>query len=886
MKFECDSCHAQYMIADEKVGKRGVKVKCKKCQHVIIVRPGAGDAAKGGAGSEKSSDKAAEKAAAKAEKRAAAEKAAADKAAREAAAAEAAREAAASERAEREEAERAARDEAERAASSGLEDAPTLAVHARPDFEVPVEKPQATLNQAPPPGFEPGGPARDDEDIFTSGPTDPGALAPPPPGPPLSDEEDPSPETTGPNLKPAPVSMFGDTTQLTQNPMHGDGPRGHGDQMSVPEEPPPDDRTELAQPPQMTAPPPPAEPTVVARQELPPEAPPPTGDTSLGAEEPRAHTAEDELGDQLSGAFNAMFDESQNVAPPEESNDQRGPTRVLDLGAVDELRKAASRSNELDPGMFEVGREGGDKTDAAGADDGPAEQVWHVAIDDQDVGPLSLAEVGRHIEAGRMDRDTLVWKVGMDDWLPAGEVPSVRALFDKVPMPRIPRLEDEAPARGRSFDVGSLEDLPPGGTPFDSSEEDPSWRPHGLTEVYQAANLAEAAGMGGLGGVASAMSGPSKAPSASPSLSASAAEPEWRPGAASALASLVQDEIKRIDNGPPPASDDDLSPADDASINAPLFGGLGGKDLEAGPAVGDPIPRATSMPPSSLGGGYEPPVPSYPPPQPFLSTPPQRDNKLSPLMLGGIAGGVFLLLVVVIIAIAVGGKGEDPKILVVDGKPYIMGPNNQLIPIGSESKSETKADTNAAAAAPAQPSPPAEAAPAENKAEAASEPEKVAMASTPGADEGPKKIVEKATERAKAAPKPTEKKDPPEKKESAPPVNPKCDPVLDFDCKPAAAGAKAAATEVKESLTTSDVLVVVKSNMSSVDACARKNKASGVIKMAWKIQPNGKTSDVQVTDSTFAGTPVGGCVENAIKNWKFPASKVATPVRFPMKLDG
>ena len=39
MKFECDSCHAQYMIADEKVGKRGVKVKCKKCQHVIIVRP-------------------------------------------------------------------------------------------------------------------------------------------------------------------------------------------------------------------------------------------------------------------------------------------------------------------------------------------------------------------------------------------------------------------------------------------------------------------------------------------------------------------------------------------------------------------------------------------------------------------------------------------------------------------------------------------------------------------------------------------------------------------------------------------------------------------------------------------------------------------------------
>lgn len=39
MKFFCDQCNAQYMIADEKVGPRGVKVKCKKCTHVIVVKP-------------------------------------------------------------------------------------------------------------------------------------------------------------------------------------------------------------------------------------------------------------------------------------------------------------------------------------------------------------------------------------------------------------------------------------------------------------------------------------------------------------------------------------------------------------------------------------------------------------------------------------------------------------------------------------------------------------------------------------------------------------------------------------------------------------------------------------------------------------------------------
>ena len=38
MRFACDSCSAQYMISDEKVGPNGVKVRCKKCGHVILVR--------------------------------------------------------------------------------------------------------------------------------------------------------------------------------------------------------------------------------------------------------------------------------------------------------------------------------------------------------------------------------------------------------------------------------------------------------------------------------------------------------------------------------------------------------------------------------------------------------------------------------------------------------------------------------------------------------------------------------------------------------------------------------------------------------------------------------------------------------------------------------
>jgi|GEM_PF-5750810 len=37
MKFICRQCQAQYQIADEKIGKKGVKVRCKKCADMIYV---------------------------------------------------------------------------------------------------------------------------------------------------------------------------------------------------------------------------------------------------------------------------------------------------------------------------------------------------------------------------------------------------------------------------------------------------------------------------------------------------------------------------------------------------------------------------------------------------------------------------------------------------------------------------------------------------------------------------------------------------------------------------------------------------------------------------------------------------------------------------------
>ncbi|MCU0696178.1 MAG: adventurous gliding motility protein GltJ [Myxococcaceae bacterium] len=48
MRFVCESCRAQYMINDEKVGPKGVKVRCRKCGYVIHVKRTEGGGAKTG----------------------------------------------------------------------------------------------------------------------------------------------------------------------------------------------------------------------------------------------------------------------------------------------------------------------------------------------------------------------------------------------------------------------------------------------------------------------------------------------------------------------------------------------------------------------------------------------------------------------------------------------------------------------------------------------------------------------------------------------------------------------------------------------------------------------------------------------------------------------
>src|SRR5262249_41495153 len=56
------------------------------------------------------------------------------------------------------------------------------------------------------------------------------------------------------------------------------------------------------------------------------------------------------------------------------------------------------------------------------------ESVWHVVINQDQVGPMTAAEVGQRFAAGEIDAESYIWREGFTDWLPLAQVEQFTAL--------------------------------------------------------------------------------------------------------------------------------------------------------------------------------------------------------------------------------------------------------------------------------------------------------------------------------------------------------------------------------------------------------------------------------------------------------------------------
>ncbi len=78
--------------------------------------------------------------------------------------------------------------------------------------------------------------------------------------------------------------------------------------------------------------------------------------------------------------------------------------------------EAAPAPQEKDTRVYDYGYDGG------GAPAGGDDAVWHLVINQDQVGPLTAGEVQQKFASGEIDGETFTWREGFGDWLPLAQV--------------------------------------------------------------------------------------------------------------------------------------------------------------------------------------------------------------------------------------------------------------------------------------------------------------------------------------------------------------------------------------------------------------------------------------------------------------------------------
>ncbi len=69
----------------------------------------------------------------------------------------------------------------------------------------------------------------------------------------------------------------------------------------------------------------------------------------------------------------------------------------------------------------------------------PGQAQWYVGVGGQRQGPYDLGALAEQANAGALGADTLVWRTGMAQWQPAGQVPELASVLASVPPPLPPQ---------------------------------------------------------------------------------------------------------------------------------------------------------------------------------------------------------------------------------------------------------------------------------------------------------------------------------------------------------------------------------------------------------------------------------------------------------------
>jgi predicted Zn finger-like uncharacterized protein len=539
----------------------------------------------------------------------------------------------------------------------------------------------------------------------------------------------------------------------------------------------------------------------------------------------------------------------------------------------------------------------------------PPANDWYVAIDEKQVGPLTVDKIKEHWDRGEVGPDSLCWRAGFSDWIPLSDATELASVL--APRPAKPVIV--APAAVAA--------------PVAST-------PEPVESAFSAG--------------ASAKSNRPEIPAA-PALGKEPTSSGWKPSAASVLASLVKEENDALAKPPAkPAAEE--KPAAPGLLDLPPPEPALAPAARAAPmlatAMAEPMraPQPAAMPYAPAAPAYAQPAPAYAQPayapagypQPAYSGYPPGavpgaqggNNKM--IMVAAIAAGAVVLAVVGGIFVFRAPPAQPPpEQVAVVTPPSQQGTRtpDTAPPAQPEVKAQPPAPNPAVANPSAQPPPGAAATPAPAPVPAAG----VAAGGTPAATPPSPPAATPAPPTpseavAKASPGTRESGSGTRRNAESPRSNSgsRPEPAIakpsssgsgkssdegegdDFDdlfgtgkkssTKPGS-GEKTPSTyippepgggsNVPERLGQSDIMSVVVANKPAIVKCVSEQKKqqpglTGKLVMRWTIQTSGRTTGVAVKSEEFKKTYMANCISGLIKSWTFPKhKKQGEPIDFP-----
>src|SRR5258706_15195289 len=95
---------------------------------------------------------------------------------------------------------------------------------------------------------------------------------------------------------------------------------------------------------------------------------------------------------------------------------------IVVRGGATAAEPAPAPQQEKETRVYDYGYDAGGQQQAAD------EAVWHVVINQDQVGPMTAADVQARFSSGEIDAETYAWREGFADWLPLSQVDAFAAL--------------------------------------------------------------------------------------------------------------------------------------------------------------------------------------------------------------------------------------------------------------------------------------------------------------------------------------------------------------------------------------------------------------------------------------------------------------------------